>query len=332
MSKYLSQNEIDSLLESFTSGDLDIEENLIDIQKDEDSVYVYDFKRPNRISKDQIRTLHSVHDSFSRNFSNSLSSILRSFIEVQVESLDQVTYSEVIMSMPSPTVVYVFTIKPHGRQGFIEINLSLVSSIIDKIFGGRGSSKACNRELTMIDEAIMKRITSKAVKDLRQAWEPFYNMDIKLNGLQTNPRFLQISFQNDIVLYISFKVIMEQNYGFLNLCIPYLTLEPMMKDLTGQKWFDMAAGQDGDKMGKHLKSEISSTELEVVAQLGKGKITVGDLLNLEAGNVIKLDTPVDLPISISVNSVEKMKGFPGLSGLKKAVQIIEPSKIIDEES
>lgn len=323
MAKYLSQNEIDSLLDSFSSGDMEIEADSPEMELSDGNIKIYDFKRPNRISKDQIRTLHLVHDSFARHLSNTLSSVLRSFIEVQVESIDQVTYNEVIVSMPNPTAVYVFQIEPFNRQAFLEVNLPLVFSIIDRVFGGKGTAKSCNRELTLIEESVMRKIAKAAMADLVEAWRPFYEMNIEMESLQTNPRFLQISFQHDIVLYLSFKVIMEMSYGFINLCFPYLTLEPMIQNLTGQKWLRAATLADENAMKEHFSKELLETRLDVVAELGKSEITISELLNLEPGDVIRLDQNVDAPISMNVRGIDKMKGYPGLFKRSRAVKLTD---------
>jgi len=323
VTKFLSQNEIDSLLDSFSTGDMEVEPDSPELAPSDEKIKLYDFKRPNRISKDQIRTLHLVHDSFARHLSNSLSSVLRSFIEVQVESIDQVTYNEVIVSMPSPTAVYIFRIEPFGRQGFLEVNLPLVFSIIDRVFGGKGAAKTCNRELTLIEESVMKKIANSAMNDLAAAWLPFYEMNIELETLQTNPRFLQISFQHDIVLYLSFKVIMEMSYGFINLCFPYLTLEPMIQNLTGQKWLRAATMADENAMKNHFAKELLETQLDIVAELGKSEIRIGELLNLEKGDVIRLDQNVDAPISLNVGGIDKMQGYPGLKKRSRAVKLTD---------
>ena len=207
VANYLSQDDIDSLITAYSSGDIP---DSADPEEVEDTrAYAYDFKRPNRISKDQLRTLLSIHDSFARLFSNSLSAILRSFIEIQIESIDQVTYSEVIMSLPNPTSLFVFDVRPINRKAFMEINLPLVFSVIDRLFGGRGKTFDKNRELTAIESTVTTRIVERAFEDLSTAWRPFFRIEPELAATESNPRFVQISHQNDIVLFLSFKVIME---------------------------------------------------------------------------------------------------------------------------
>ncbi len=321
----MSQTDIDSLVDSFEEQEevLDATGDSMDEDGEGGNAYEYDFKRPNRISKDQLRTLLSIHDSFSRLYSTSLSSILRSFIEIQIESIDQLTYSEVIMSLPNPTSLFVFDVDPLERKGFLEINLPLVFSIVDRLFGGRGRSIDSSRELTHIEDAVSRRIVDRAFEDLTTAWAPFYDLKPRLHSTESNPRFVQISLQNDIVLFLSFKVIMEESYGLLSLCFPYLLLEPMLTHLSNTSWF--VSNLRGQTPGEEalLNRETSNTMLDIKAVVGSTNVAMRDFVQLEPGDVIRLDQPANDPLQVLVGDRLRYKGKAGLIGTRKAVQIDE---------
>lgn len=268
----LSQDAVDALVSAYA-----------DEAPDAPTAYSYDFKRPNRISKDQLRTLLSIHDSFARIFSNSLSAVLRTFVEIQVESIDQVTYSEAVLALPNPTSLFVFDENEGDHKGFLEINLPLVFSVIDRLFGGRGRTVEHNRELTHIEESMCRRIVERAFEDLATAWKPFHEITPKLSGTESNPRFIQVAHQNDIVVFLSFKVIMDESYGLLSICLPYLFLEPMLAKMSSTSWFTShLRGQSTDERNL-LVRELQETELDIRALAGRTDISVSDLLDLEAG-------------------------------------------------
>ncbi len=326
----MSQDDIDSLVQSFAEDESAVDlADVPDEDEDEEHIYVYDFKRPNRISKDQLRTLLSIHDSFSRIFSTTLSSILRSFIEIQIESIDQLTYSEVIMSLPNPTSLHVFEVQPMERKGFLEMNLPLAFALIDRLFGGRGRSSDTSRELTKIEETVIGQIINRAFEDLHVAWSPFHPLKPKLHSVESNPRFVQISLQNDIVLFLSFKVIMEESYGLISLCFPYLLLEPMLAQLSNTSWFVSNLRGQTQTERRLLSRETRHSPLPIRALIGHTNITVQDFLALEPGDVIRLDESADSPAQIEIGDRLRFHGKPGLVGNRIAVKITE--EIIPED-
>jgi flagellar motor switch protein FliM len=326
----MSQDDIDSLVQSFAEDESAIDlTDVPDEEDDEEHIYVYDFKRPNRISKDQLRTLLSIHDSFSRIFSTTLSSILRSFIEIQIESIDQLTYSEVIMSLPNPTSLHVFEVQPMERKGFLEMNLPLAFALIDRLFGGRGRGSETSRELTKIEETVISQIIGRAFEDLHIAWSPFHPLKPILHSTESNPRFVQISLQNDIVLFLSFKVIMEESYGLISLCFPYLLLEPMLGQLSNTSWFVSNLRGQTQAERRLLSRETRHSPLPIRALVGHTDVTVEDFLALEPGDVIRLNETAGSPIQVEVGGHIRFHGKPGLLGSRVAVEISE--EIIPED-
>lgn len=320
----MSQDDIDSLVQSFAEDEQELVEEPPQEEEDGDEhIYTYDFKRPNRISKDQLRTLLSIHDSFSRIFSTSLSSILRSFIEIQIESIDQLTYAEVIMSLPNPTSLYVFDVDPLERKGMLELNLPLAFSLIDRLFGGRGRSSDTNRELTKIEEAVINRIITRAFDDLNTAWAPFHSLKPRLHSTESNPRFVQISLQNDIVLFLSFKVIMEESYGLISLCFPYLLLEPMLAQLSNTSWFvSNLRGQTAAER-RLLSRQTRDTSLPIRAEVGSTNLSIEEFLSLETGDVIRLDQSAKSPVQLRVGNHVRFRGEAGLEGKRIAVRLTD---------
>ena len=312
-SDLLDPNDVDSLVRVFSPQDPAPEST--------PPALSYDFRRPNRISKDQLRTLLSIHDGFARLFSTSLSSILRSFIEIQVESIDQVTYAEVTQSLANPTSIFIFDVEPVERKAFIEIQLGLVSSIIDRLFGGRGQNLDRNRELTAIEERVLSTIVERALADLVTTWRPFFEIEPRLDSVESNPRFVQVSFQNDVVLYITFKVIMEEGYGYLSMCFPYLLIEPMLAQLSNTSWLVSKLGGQSDEDQDLLRRELEETRLNLHALVGTTELPLSEIVELEVGDVIRLDESADRPIKVDVGGITKFWGHPGRSGTRKAIKV-----------
>ena len=319
MGKYLSQDDVDSLISSYQSGEI----NVIDHQfgKAESEALLYDFKRPSRISKEQLRMLQSIHENFSRIFANSLSANLRAPVEVQIESIDQVTYEEVINSLANPTGLYVFEVEPQERKAFMEITLPLVFSIIDRLFGGTGKPLEENREMTTIEKAVITNVMTRGFEDLIEVWKPFYALTIEIKSIEGNPKFVQISFPNDLVLFVTLKVIIDKGYGLLSICYPYLLLEPMLFKISSPEWLFGGKDKTSPQSQSLFTREIEKTVLPIKSELGRTAITVSDLLNLEEGDVIRLDTSVNDPAKLYVDNRHKFNGVIGVKGKRNCFKV-----------
>ncbi len=327
MADVLSQNEIDELLSAISTGVVNAE-NIKQEQKQK-KIKLYDFKRPDKFSKDQIRTLYMLHENFARLLNTYLSAHLRTMVQVSVASVDQLTYEEFIRSMPNPSVISIFEMRPLSGNALMEINPSIVFSIIDRLFGGVGTPPAKPRELTDIEQSIVARLVNKALESLSEAWRQVVNIEPRLEVIESNPQFTQIVPPNDMVVIITLQTRIAQTEGFINLCIPYLVLEPIMPKLTTSFWVASSIARAGSKTNvTQMQKKLERTLVPLMVELGKINVTVGEMLDLTVGDVIRLDSKVNEELPIIIGQHQKFKCKPGSSNNRIAVQI---TQVVPEE-
>ncbi len=318
MADILSQEEIDALLEVVDEEDsADI---IADEVIDQRQIVLYDFKRPNRVSKEQLRAVKGIHDKMARNLSSQISAIMRSIVEIQLHSVDQMTYGEFLMSLPSPTSFNVFSMKPLDGSGVIEINPSIAFPMIDRLLGGKGESFESTRELTDIElnllDAILRIITQK----LRAAWEPITDMYPNIETKESSPNVVQIVSQNEIVIMVVMELIVGNSSGMINICYPVIYLESILPKLANR---DIMLGTSSTKKSrnKELNILIKRADINVEAILGKTTLSVKELLDIKKDDIIKLDRNADDTAILSVDKKDIFVGDIGIHRFRKSVKI-----------
>ena len=318
MPEILSQDEIDALLEALSSGTLDVEAIK---QKETKKIKVYDFKRPDKFSKDQIRGLQMIHESFARLLTTTLSARVRSVVQMKVVSVDQVTYEEFTRSLLNPTVLVLFSLEPLEGTSILEINPSLIFAIIDRLLGGRGEPLRKPRELTDIEVTVVRRLIDDFLSVLEEAWGHVVELKLRFEGLETNPQFVQIAPPNDMTAVVTLDAKVGDIEGMINLCFPYFILEPIVSKLSAQYWFSAIRKETPPEMLENLKRRLERVRIPVSVELGTSSITVEELLNLDVGDVILLNEKVNSLVSIKVGEKVKFKGKVGTVGRKLAVRV-----------
>jgi flagellar motor switch protein FliM len=331
VAKILSQDEIDALLTTVTSG----EEGRQGGKQDDDklrSIVAYDFKHPNRVSKDQIRTLENMHDNFAGHYGSTLSAMLRTIVDVDLVSVDQITYSEFIMSLVTPSCTYTFAAPPLDGGCLVDFNPTLTFSLIDRMFGGNGKIRETERELTGIERAVMGRLSGRLYKDLERAWENIVKIDAEQRSFETNPQFIQIVPPGETVVVISFQIKLFQSTGLLTICYPYVSLEPIISKLSAQNWIDATKRRVQDMDRQANFKNLGLVQAEMRAELAKTNLKIRDFVALQVGDIVPADTRISSPVCLFVNNRKKFVARPGLSGKKKAVQIAELCSLEQQES
>ncbi|HUU27357.1 MAG TPA: flagellar motor switch protein FliM [archaeon] len=326
MSKILSQDEIDALLsgEGISGGGgggAAAMEMGTEGQK-EKLVSLYDFKHPNRVSKDQLRTIQTIHEAFARGFATHLSTRLRSLVDIDLTSVDQLTYSEFIMSMADPSAVYIFNIKELEGDAILEISPQLVLYIIDRSFGGEGGVIQEAREITIIEQNVMKKIVDNALEQLVRAWQNITPLTLELRDFETNPQLIQISPPGETAIMISFEVKISDFSSLLNLCFPYFVLEDVMPKLSAQHQIAHNQKKKTHHEESIIEYKLRSATVPVKVNLGKTELTLRDVLSLEVGDIVRLDNRLDQLLGVAVGDARKFKAKPGIYRNHKAVQIV----------
>ena len=329
MNEVLSQDEIDQLLQAISSGES--EDTDFKPVNDTRKIKIYDFKRPDKFSKEQIRTVSIMHETFARLTTTSLSAQLRSLVHVHVASVDQLTYEEFIRSIPTPTTLAVINMDPLKGNAVLEIDPAITFSMIDRLFGGTGQGAKVSRDLTDIEQSVMEGIIVRILANMREAWTQVIDLRPRLGQIETNPQFAQIVPPSEMVVLVTLETKVGEEEGMMNFCIPYLTIEPIISKLSSQFWFSSVRRSSTTQYLGTLKEKLSDVDMDVVAEIGTINMPIRDVLALRVGDVLRLSTVrVGDPLSLSVGNKKKFYCQPGVVGKKMAVQII--GKIDDSET
>jgi len=330
MTEVLSQDEIDQLLTAISAGDTDTED--FRPVNDTRKIKIYDFKRPDKFSKEQIRTVSIMHETFARLTTTALSAQLRSMAHVHVASVDQLTYEEFIRSIPTPTTLAVINMDPLKGNAILEIDPSVTFSIIDRLFGGTGQGTKVQRDLTDIEQSVMEGIIVRILANMREAWTQVIDLRPRLGQIETNPQFAQIVPPSEMVVLVTLETKVGEEEGMMHFCIPYITIEPIISKLSSQFWFSSVRRSSTTQYLGVLKDKLSTVDMDVVAELGTINLPVRDVLNLRVGDVVRLsNVRVGDPFTLSVGNKKKFLCQAGVIGKKVAVQVLKKLADIEQE-
>ena len=318
----LSQSEIDALLAGVMSGDVDA-----DTMKNDSGgkkVKVYDFKRPDKFSKDQIRTLYMLHESFARLLNTYLSTHLRTLVNVDVASVEQLTYQEFVQSMANPSVISVLGVPPLKGNIILEVGTEIAFAFIDRVFGGDGNTAVKTRVLTEIEDAVMRRFVNTAKTHFKEAWANVATINPFLETTESNPQFTQIVPPSDMVVIVTIQMKVGEIEGMMNICIPYLVLEPIMSKLTTTFWVASTISKDeSEDQVAAIQAKLEKTLVPFVVEVGQVQISIREFLTLGFGDVLQLGTKVKEDFKCRIGKNTKFMCRPGTSGKKMAVQITQ---------
>jgi flagellar motor switch protein FliM len=323
VSKILSQDEIDALLTS--AADLE-KTAATDLRLDSESVIIYNFRRPDRVSKEQIRSLHFLHDRFARNISTSLSAYLRTVTDVNVTSVEQFTYSEFLMSLPDPTAFYAISLTPIEGLGALELNPSVAFSMIDRMLGGSGKGMAPTRGLTEIEHNVIDGVVKLVLEHLTETWRNIVDVRFRVNGRDTRPQMLQVAAPNEVVVLIGFDIKIGDARGMLNFCLPATAIETVGDSFT-HTWYrahrepTMDDRQQFWRTLGHLPVEVSATV--------ETTLPARDVLELAPGDVLALGHRLSDPLQVRVCDTVKFEAYPmqerGQAGVRLLQHVANPA-------
>jgi len=294
--------------------------------KTRDKVTAYDFKRPERVGKEQMRALQTLHEGFGRNFGAALSALLRSIVEVKLTSVDQLTYSEFVFSLENPTCFNLLRAAPLEGHLILDINPSILYPIIDRLLGGgRESGPLARRPLTEIELRLVSRITGLFLQELRHAWENVLELELSVERVESNPQLVQIVPPNEVVVLISFEVALGELRGMMNLCIPFNSIERIGNKLSSNSWISYGRRQASAESIQQMSHSLSGSLVELVVHLAETKITTGDMIGLRVGDIITTEKDIRSSIAVSLEGVTKFRARPGAYKGHKAISIEEDS-------
>jgi len=331
VSEILSQSEIEALLNSLST---DAKEGAVATGQAQRSTGVgpafgnignasgtqpkacelYDFRRPDKFSKEQLRTLQMLHDTFARLAGSSLSAYLRSQVNIDLISLEQVPYEEYLRSI-NQSVFSIMSLPPLSGQAVLEIEFGLIFTMIDRLLGGPGRS-VTRTSLTDIERPLVKQTVERMFSALKSAWEGIVIVSPGVEGMETSAQFVQIAPPSDIVVTILFEVRIGAARGAMSLCVPYLVLKPITAKLSAQKWFVSTNRKHNPAHKKQLWNQIELTHMDCAIRLGNARLSVQDFLSLRTGDVLRLDHRSDALLPMYVGEHAKFEGHSALNGSK----------------
>lgn len=326
MSEVLSQNEIDDLLKALNSGELDVEE--YKQTSKEKQIKEYDFARPFKFSKEHLRTLEIIFEHYSRLISTTLPAYLRSTVQVEVISSEAISYSEFSNALSNPVLLGIVNFSPLKGNIIIDLSINIGYAIIDRMLGGKGNPVDKQRDFSEIERIILEKIFTICINQLREPWNNVIEIEPHLEKIETNTQFAQIISPNEMVALITLNIKIGTVEGLINICLPYISIEPIMDRLNTKYWFSSMQQKDSETYEDIIQSIIQKTKIPLKTILGRSMITVNDFVNLQKGDIIKLDSKVYQELDIFVGDILKFKAKPGMHKEVKAIKI---TSIIKEE-
>jgi flagellar motor switch protein FliM len=325
MAEILSQEEIDALL---TALDTDKVPDDAPAPRGAKRVKEYNFRRPDKFSKDQIRTIHMIMENFSRSWSTFLSGKLRSLVHVEIVSIDQLPYEEFIKSTFSPSVIAIISMDPLEGNAIFDISPPVAFAIIERLVGGTGTTTSQVRELTEIEEALIVNVVSDALRILKNAMGELFQANPVLEGIEYNPQFTQVVPPGDMTLFVSFEMRIEDNRGMLGMCLPHIMLEPVLGALSTERFFRRSnKGQEetDEARAEGMLQTLGLADLDIRVEIGQVGLTVKEILDLVPGDIVKLPTRLcDLfKVYVGEDEMPHFLARPGLLGKYKGIEIAD---------
>ncbi|MFN7920653.1 MAG: flagellar motor switch protein FliM [Bryobacteraceae bacterium] len=311
LDRLLSQDEIDNVFRNLREAP-----GQNDAAKKAQS---YDFRRPDRIAKDQLRAIHMLHENFARTLASSLSAYLRAYVIVNLVSVEQLSFMEFTQCLPSPTVISALAMKPYEGSAVMELNPGLVFPVIEILLGGSGKSQTgakLDREVTEIEQSILDAIYRIVLHDMREAWIPITTFDFDIEATETEPQMLQLLAPNEAVVAISMEIRIGDSVGMMNIGIPSIIIK-MLRQRFDQQW-SMRKSESSENEQLRVLRLIANSRVSFDARLEGPTIMTQDLVDLEVGQVLKLDHSIEKPLQLQINGIYKYDGHVVDGGRSRA--------------
>jgi len=321
MEKTLSQNEIDSLINAISNGTMETDELIR--QEEKKRVRKYDFRRPNKFSKNHINTLRSIYDNYARTLTNKFSNYFRAKVDIEVESIEQISYGEFIRSIPSKTLMGVFSIKPFKSLMIVEINPRFGFQAVDLLCGGEFHRDIKLREFTEIEISILKNVLNIVMQTNKEPWDDIAEIEPEMDGIVTNPQLNRVFPYEEAMALITFNMEINDEQSLMNFCIPYRAFEGQIEKLQTNHYNNTENMVNGFRYKSDIERIINKGKVDVSIELGKTQIMVEDFMDLRCGDVIQLDTRIGQAMKLYVEECEHLFVQPGLFNKKLAVQVVD---------
>lgn len=325
MGEVLSQQEIDNLLAALSTGELDASNMQ---ETEEKQVKDYDFKRPVKFSKEHLRTLEIIFEHYGRLLATNLQVYLRKNVQVTVNSSETVTFSEFSNALSSPVILSIVNFAPLPGNILMELSLNIGYVIIDRMLGGQGTALEKTKDFSEIEMAILEKILVVCMQLLREPWKNVVEINPVLDRIETNPQFAQIIAPSDMIAIVTLNIKIGEVEGMMNICLPYFTLEDIMDNLNTKFWYSTIHESSDENYEVYLEDLVKRVDVPLRVVLGTSSVSVNDFMNLQLGDIIRLDSEINGDLMVYVGNIKKFTAVPGSSKEKYAVQV---TSVLEEE-
>jgi flagellar motor switch protein FliM len=324
MNKILNQDEVDALLRGLQGEEIEAEN---DVVQDDSDVVPFDLDNQDRIIRGRMPVLEIINDRFARHLSGNLGTLLRKRLEVNPISVDMTKFGEFMRSLPVPTSINLFKMNPLRGSALLVIDTRLVFAFVENFFGGSGTQpKVEGREFTPIEQGIIKKVVLTSLRELEHAWHPIHEIEIEFQRSEINPQFASIIPPSDVVVVVTFEIELENAVGNLIVALPYATIEPIRSKLYAS--YQSERLEIDQTWLNRMKERLMDTPLELVVNLGTTTLTTRQLLDLDEGDILVLDTDLEDDLMAKVEGLPKFRGKPGKKKGNKAFLISQEEKSV----
>jgi flagellar motor switch protein FliM len=287
------------------------------------NVVPFDFRRPNKFSRDHVRAFQIVHETFARQLSTVLATTLRSGAQCTLGTVEQLTYDEYVRSLPNPSYLIVLSLSPLPGAAILQFPLPIVFAAIDRLLGGTGDSLSPKRPLTEIESNLMRSVVDRTLRELEYAYETLVRVEAEIVQQEFNPQFAQIAAPSDMAMVVSFDTRIGEKHGNATICVPFSTMQPVLESLASQSLFQDHRGQDPVLWQQQLERALARVSVQTCVRFADVELSSAEIVGLQVGDIVPLDHPIELPVTISVDGVSCNRAVIGRRGKRLACLVVD---------
>lgn len=287
------------------------------------TVKTFDFRRPNKFSRDHFRAFQVVHETFSRQLTTALSTQLRAVSQVTLLELEQISYGEYVSTLPNPSFIAIFQLEPLAGYSLMNIPINVAMNAVEYMLGGTGAeTPEEGHQLTEIETGLMRDLSTRMLRELIYAHESLFPVEPRLTQVENNPQFAQIAAATDMMLTIRYEIKIGNVEGEISMCIPANSLLPVLEQFTGSHFSEKA---DVDVAGIRgaLSDRLSEANVRIGVRFNEISLTSSEIIDLQVGDILPLNHRTDEPLIFEVEDRPYLFATPGRRGKRIACQIVD---------
>jgi flagellar motor switch protein FliM len=320
----LSQSEINALIAGAKGGDRGASEGSLGRQQQK-AIKTYNFERPDKFSKDQLKTLGAIHETIARLASARLAERLHTNVNITAAEPEQLSFKEFVAGLTPPTLLFTATAPQLSGPFLLEVDLGLAIGWVDRVLGGAGELPKDRRDvLTEIEVALITKLVDELIPAIAEGWSQVDAVTPMFDKPLLRPDMLRVAGMTDVVANITFEVRYPGASAPISICMPYDSLEPVMAGLSTTQWFSTQKSSTDLGSKAELTATLQNVEVPLTAILGGVELSVDELAGLKPGDVIRFGERADHPVRLTVMDQAMAWAAPGRVGDRVALRLLTP--------